>query len=760
MEEQSTPVEATEDPVTERSRDLRSRLSPALWHANVERALHRLKVIEAVQELCGPGGMSKREALKMVTSGIVHWATYEGWERQVRNRTGPVWERLLDWRLPPEPVRVEEGVRQAVIACRRAVPGIDRKTVRRHLVDQFGPGVRISLRSISRIWQAEGLTQERARSTRSQEIEVYHGGAGFALMSAAALETGLPGKLAHAVITQAQQTANEQDRQFIVPEPEGGRDANGRFTKKYNQDVRQGVEPEEPDRRWDADEDKRKARDLQELSIIGANPEALGAKLLTMGACHMLHGGRSFDGLDGPTGAYMALLTGFAYMPSTLDKCLSSLALGDCETDVWYVYGNVAKKWIGKWTSKEHRWLQCVVYIDATQDPYWTKYYSLSGKVSRTGKVQPCLCRLTVTGGPGIPVLMETYAGTVSLKTELPRLLERVDELIGEGELGRLAVFDAEMATAALLSAFGKRRFVTVIKGNTCREGFKPTGEWRPYRKKDEVREGHVVLHGEGAPPEGLKLRAVEMRRRGSRNPTATIFATNSKTEEMNTRDVVTVYLSRWPHQEHLFRNLRNGLGLDCSHGYGGYCVQHVALEKKLEKAQRKYDKASERAEAAEQAAEQTEQFQEDATDAEVEVADFAAKMSKQETKQADRYLADAEKELTKLESTPRIIYSRDTTRENIVTALTVTVFLLIEFVLREYFGGLDMELRTFIDQFVMNAVTVVTTRTKVLYRIHANPRNPLRTEQLRHACQEVTRRKLRRKGKLLVFEVLDPPDK
>ena len=85
-------------------------------------------------------------------------------------------------------------------------------------------------------------------------------------------------------------------------------------------------------------------------------------------------------------------------------------------------------------------------------------------------------------------------------------------------------------------------------------------------------------------------------------------------------------------------------------------------------------------------------------------------------------------------------------------------VMLLVEWVLREYFGGLRMQLRTFIEQFMLTPVTVRTTRHRIRYQIQANPRNLERTEQLRGACAEVSRRRLRRDGRLLILEVVDPP--
>src|SRR5690606_30191672 len=100
-----------------------------------------------------------------------------------------------------------------------------------------------------------------------------------------------------------------------------------------------------------------------------------------------------------------------------------------------------------------------------TQDPYWTRHYAASGKVSRVGRVMPCVTRLAVMGGPGVPLIVETHAGSRSLKKDLLPLLDRMDDVLGSGELGRLTVVDCEAATTPLLrelSARPDRWFITV----------------------------------------------------------------------------------------------------------------------------------------------------------------------------------------------------------------------------------------------------------------------------------------------------------
>ena len=134
-------------------------------------------------------------------------------------------------------------------------------------------------------------------------------------------------------------------------------------------------------------------------------------------------------------------------------------------------------------------------------------------------------------------------------------------------------------------------------------------------------------------------------------------------------------------------------------------------------------------------------------------------KLALKEEKAVSIALEKAKAHQQSLETTPRIIYKRDTGRENIVTALTMNVLTLIEYVLREYFGGLRIEFRTFIEYFVNMPVTVRTYKTEIHYLVEGNPRDPARTDQMRRACAEITRRKIKREGRTLRFDVVDPDE-
>ena len=124
---------------------------------------------------------------------------------------------------------------------------------------------------------------------------------------------------------------------------------------------------------------------------------------------------------------------------------------------------------------------------------------------------------------------------------------------------------------------------------------------------------------------------------------------------------------------------------------------------------------------------------------------------------EADKAVVKANNMLVDRCKMPREIYARDPGRDNVMTCLKLNALLLLEFVLKEYFGDLRMEWRTFIEQYLFLAVTVRTSHRRVLYQIHANERQPERMAQLRAACDAINSRRIHRDKSLLKFEVIDP---
>ncbi len=608
--------------------------------------------------------------------------------------------------------------------------------------------------SLRRVWRRAGFAlPRRGDASRFERVERLAGGGGLALVGAAALEFDGMVALANAAQGAGRESAASQaevnERLVNVH-----RDERGRFTAAYNEAWREGVPPGVADERWAADHTKSTCVDLSELSVLALRPETLSRRMLALGMVPLVTDRRGFDGLDGPRARWLIAAGIHDYRPATLDKTLAELAELQTAESLWREYGRQWSLKAREWSAGGPSWAQVIKYIDITTDPYWTRRYALSGKVSRVGRVMPCLSRVAVMGGCGFPLLMDTKAGTMSLKAMLLGALAASDHLDGLQEMSHLTVVDAEAASLELLTILNDipgHQFITVLKGPAARGvTIKDASDWQPYREHDQIRAGHVMLQGR------LQLFAVEMQRKESRHPHPTMFITSASPELLAPPEVCDAYLSRWPHQEARFREYRNGAGFNHSHGFGGEVVTHVALPPKREAAERKTVQAAQGLEEARQRLTTAKNLKETVAADEKPGLQALVKDAQKDVRNAEKAVAAADSAKKELETTPETIFKRDTTRENIATVLSLTVAMLVEWVLREYFGSTTMELRTFLEYFLYMPTEIRTRAYRVLYRIETGGLPLRQAELVQKACAEVTHRKLRRDGRLIVFEAVD----
>jgi hypothetical protein len=735
---------------------LQKKLSAERWQTVVFEALEQVALIQEVEAALGHC-RSLRQAHDEVAPEVP-WGTFERWRIRLAQGEGPEWERMLDARVTPEPWRLPPDICLAAVVVRRVSPQATCDEAREILFAQFGEVGRISDSSLGRIWRAAGLTGvKRGRGSAPdgkliEEVQrrVFHGGGGLAFVGVAETEFGGPMELAAAILESGHQVASDSyGKGFTGPDPVPGRDDHGHLTAAYNKALRADVASGERDSRWDADTVKRSRRDVNRIRFLDHSERILADKILAIGVTPWLTELRGLGGLAGPQGAYLEILGGTPYQPSTLKKFLGEAGVMGVDDAVWDAYARWKTNLEKDWFAGASSWKQVVYYVDGTQEPYWTQQYAKSGKVSSTGTVMPCLTRVAVCTGAGAPLLLETFPGTVSLKTQLVPTLKRLENVLGT-QVGGLTIIDSEMCSAKTLSALlalnPSRKFITVLKGPALKkDSVIPEGDVVPYRQKDQLQEGQVILRGKGAPRTGLKLRAVSMTRPESRRPKPTVFVTNATPDDLSTGEVADAYLSRWPQQEQKFREQRNGGGLNHTHGYGGSLVQHVKLDTRREGYERSVVRAEARLKGAQ---ELMDSLPKDAPSSIVAAAG-------REKKAANKQLTAAQLELKKASTTPTLIYERDTTRENIATAAHLVVLMLLEAVFRHYFRTTSMSIRTFIDHFMHLPVTSVTTRHSITYEITENPRSPRHMRMLRQACIEVTKRKLQRDGRRIVFKTV-----
>lgn len=567
------------------TRALFERIGRDRFELRVEDAAEKVRVIERVEALKA-SGMSEVEAVREAGEGLSRTG-YRNRKHSFDHRSGMSWERAIDRRVPVKSWKVPDTWKSAAVALQMHQE-TSFEQVRAVLVKQFGPEARISDSTLRNIYREAGIEwpgkRGKGKESDEQVVELT-GGASLVLMLAAAAETEVFQGLAKVIGQTVEMLEGNPD---AVDEP-SGRDEQGRFTAEYNHEKLAGVGPDEPDPRFRSVEELREEKDLSRLSMRGIKPETLEDHLMVAMATPMLEESRGMVALDSPKGERPGVMSEVAYGASTMDKFLRELKYAGASEAMWDGH-------LEHWSPINARWTQgkgfrqYVAYLDGSQDPWWTKNYALSGKVSRVGRVMPSMSRLLLCGGAGTPLLVETYAGQASIKKQLHGILERVDEILDEeGELGRLLVVDAELMSVKLFEALDAegRQFITVLKGAVLRNlKFEPTAETTAYRQRDTLRDGVVELSHPDKAKGSYAVRVVEMIRQDSRHPTPTYFATNAPVEEMDVATVATAYLERWPHNEQVFRRARHGAGMQHSHGFGHRSVHNVAVVTEREKVQ------------------------------------------------------------------------------------------------------------------------------------------------------------------------------
>ncbi len=760
-----------EEPRLEELCDLKAQLSKMCWQRRVEQARHRLRVVVELRERCGDGVL-RRVAVRELGLGVA-WSSAQRWWEWYHSRDGEGWEKLMDRRLPDKPWKTPEDWKRLVRLLSRHEPQADLEKLRQALVEMFGEQARLGDGTLRKVLSEVGLSA-CPKPSHSEEVVELSGGGGLVLLLAALEQTGITGKLAEATPKAESEHAAKVDQ---VRPDSSGRDAQGRFTDEYNR--RRLVELEAVGGLFGSVESRAGEKDVGRLRVAQLSVDTLDRHLRCLVALPLLTERGGTVGANGPAGAWLEVLSTVAYRAATLDKTLNQLKWLGVGDRFWEIHAQVWWRWSRQWAGEG--WRQLAVYVDSSKEAWWTRRFAKSGPVSHTGRVQPCLSRVVLSGGPGVPILAEVGSGQVPLNRVLWPLLNKATKVLGEGAIGRLTVVDAECCQVDIIEAFAaddQRDLITVLKGPLARaKSVEPVGSWQDLRQGAAVREAQVNLEPQDA--KGLSVRVVELRRGASYAPVATRFVTTAPAVRLSASEVAEAYLGRWPLQEDIFRRGRNGLGLERTAGYGVVEVSHVALLDKRQSAERgrvKAAQAYEQAVAAEfeighktrHALERLEQRQQEAADSGQELDGRHSRAARealelyryrhQDTHHAEKRFNEAQKISRRLAEQPDTIYVRDTALDSISTCLKMVLLALLEFVCQEYLGGYRLTPRTFIEAWIALPVTIRQSHYRVIYEIAPNPRDPTMTRRLEQALGVITERKLRYQGRLLVALLRDEP--
>ena len=139
----TTPKEADEllagsQPETVRAREIQQHVPKERWQRLVQEALTRANTLEWLWKEQETHGLSMQECVRQ-KAPEVGWSAYQRWKRKAESFDGPLWERLLDQRLPPPPRVIDGEVRRAACMLRRANRSIGVDAAQEHLEAEFGP---------------------------------------------------------------------------------------------------------------------------------------------------------------------------------------------------------------------------------------------------------------------------------------------------------------------------------------------------------------------------------------------------------------------------------------------------------------------------------------------------------------------------------------------------------------------------------------------------------------------------------------------
>lgn len=712
-----------------------------------------------------------------------HWASFR--------RDG--FEALIDERLPRE-ASTFPAYENLVEVAREAN---SRVTVEEVLTILEKQGVRV-LPTEARVRRCFRRVDARKRhgEKKSAEVEIIELPlAGGELLLAAEIETGAIGALTDVVEAIGAKAHEASVGKKHTPDV-ARRDKLGHFTRRYNEHRRRSAGEEVASYLRPAAE-KALGRVPNWARFTHERRETLEPKLLTMTFAPLVCETKGWDALRSERAAGLAPLTGFAYMPSTLAKLTSALAIAGAGPQL---LEGMALNWH---RVAEATWGEpgaaAALYVDNHVKEVWSSLFTMSGKVSHLSRVMPCITTTYVHTGAGTPMVVSVQSGSAPLAPRLIDLVDDVERKLG-GDVRRAVVIDAEGSTFDILETFSKRGRVIVTPLRPARAPelelvYSRGSYYRPYRDHDELRVAKATLIHKSS-GRSLPIGALLIRR--DHRETDTILLTTGLALGLECGDLADLYYSRWPIQENSFKDGRT-VDLVEHRGNCGRMVANIAVETELERLSRREKadgpklaelEAARGGHADAVAAARLEHRRATSAlttrrrrlDGLVDDGRESGRMlgkaaiehrdalvleetTGRTLAKAERTLQAAETKREKLESSLTKIGQRratlepkqrireiDVAQDTILTATKLTLSLLITFVLREYLSSLAMSPDTFASRIFgfSGRREVHATEEHVIF--YENPRDPAANQAVAEACRRLNERKLRREKRLLFY--------
>lgn len=793
-------------PTDPKLRAIAERLPPEVWEERVATAkVEALLLAEASERV--RGGATRRAALAEVIPDRPYGSTV----RRLRRFEAEGLDGLIDRRAPLPPERkVTPEVRGAVRALAHACPELHSAELADAL--EASLGVRLCDSTMREVLREVNQARPRGRprggggeEAEAEEVTPLPLAGAELLMgveehigAVRALSTAIDG---HLETLPALKKKARDDR--------ADRDERGRFLGSYNDKE----ERSDPDLgpRFRSVEQRRVGKALGQMQVVKRSVGSRYLKDLSLTMLPVVVNSPRWSSLRHWSGQQLEELVGYAYQPSTLDKYTRELKYAGVAT---VARDAAARFWFGQeGPSPDADTTAVILYADGTTKPLWTRHYSRSTKVSKTGRVQPATTTLVLSSGAGTPLVYEAHSGSASLPARVRGLLARWEKAGGAGTARRMVVVDRECHAVWLLKELARDGWLFIVPvrrtsaGPTAR--WEEVGPWKPTgdEQQTQLRGAQLWLRDSKAPADPMQVRAVS-RRRGPDDSGAT-WATNAPTDEFTDADILRLYGARWSNQEHVFRDANGSVGLDVHHGYGKVKVDNIAIIDRLERLEAKLERAREqmhlcrvaiREHEADVAAQMdanavVEQWREEllvTLDSELRphnrvthqhredhdalMAIHVALPKMHEALCAHQAALDEQIEgLAELQasaqrweaeharcSSKTQIYTVDVELDEIMTAYKLTFLNLARTLTRDYLG-VDWQLDTLIRAVLTLPGERARTASTETIRIHHQPRDPAAMAAVRIACDRLNQLGLARtdgdKRRQLRFELQPPPD-
>jgi len=787
-----------DEPTTPELIRVKSRISAESWRRRVEQAQRDEPQIRAILEEVAAGTSLNVAIAKVLPANRRSWAL-----RRIPAYREQGFEALIDSRTPREP-EVSVACRQVVQTARevnpRVTPSEALEILRKQKISPL-PSESTIKREFSRVDERRKYARKKAARAGDAVKVIDLPLAGGELLAAAETETGGIAALTNEVVRIAEQALAASAGQTPVKDV-ARRSARGQFTVTYNR-ARRRKRGEEVAPYLRMAEEKAEGRVPSWPRFVHEQPETIDAKLRMLVSGWMVVGSKGWDALRAPDVAGLESLTGFAYMPSTLAKFVSALAISGAAQPLIEAVGR-------RWHEvAQERWQEpgamAALYIDNHTKEVWSSLFTQSGKVARLNRVMPCITTTYAHTGAGTPLVLSVQSGAAPLAPRLVELVEQAEAVL-ETDVRRAVVIDAEGCTFDLLASFAKakRVLITPLKPSRVPElelTYTRGSYYRPYREHDQLRIAQATLVHKSS-GRSLDVGALLVRR--AHRDVETVLLTTGLALDMEGHDLADLYYSRWPVQENAFKEA-DVLGGSEHRGNCARIVANVAVVSELERLESRAardaetlrkltDEAATLAQAADehtrdqQRAESTlatrrrrlddlvvqgktggkafarialdhqqalvhaETCTTTATKTRAALNNNAARRATIEQRAAD--IAARKKRL----EPRRTIRQLDVTQDTILTATKLTAAMLISFVLREYLPSMSMTPQTFVQRVLSVHGRKEIGREQELVVFYENPRDPLVNDALRNACERLNRRPLSRDGRRLRFIVEQQP--